>query len=147
MYEESKVYKCKEKKSGRSYCVKIEKFSELDDYYREKVLNRFRFIQNVDHPYSVRMIDAFKDHEAYYMVMERIFDSLSLRDYIKDKSEDGWLSEIEAATIARQLVVYIRCLRNLKIAHRDISPRSIILQFKNEKIACIKIMTYCSATV
>jgi len=100
---------------------------------------------NMDHPACVRVIEAFKDEKAYYMVMERVFDSKTLHKHIleMDEAGKGYFSEKEAASITNQLLGFVLHCRHHKYAHRDLNPNNILMyKNKNEDHYSIKIIGF-----
>lgn len=87
----------------------------------------------MNHPYIVKIHEAFETEENVYLVMDFVSGG-SLHSYLKEKPSRR-LEEEDAKRILKQILTALQYCHRKSIAHRDIKLENILLdQEKNIKI-------------
>ena len=148
-----KVYKCKNKKSGDIYAVKIInkiklKPKDVDLIRQEKII-----LNLIKHENIISLKDFFEDKQNIYFITE-YYEGGDLLSYLEEKQKIGEeISEKNSARIIRKIAQGIGYLNFFGIVHRDLKPENIMFQrpynFKSLKIidlgAC-KVLSYGQKT-
>ncbi len=118
------VYKAKCNLLNRFVAVKVLRPEFTND---EEFVKRFRIeaqsAASLSHPNIVSIYDVGREENVHYIVMEYI-DSLTLKEYIKNKTTLEWK---EAVNIAIQICSAIEHAHRKRIVHRDIKPHNILM--------------------
>uniref|UniRef100_A0A3B3DRN8 Protein kinase domain-containing protein n=1 Tax=Oryzias melastigma TaxID=30732 RepID=A0A3B3DRN8_ORYME len=119
-----KVAKCRNLKTNQEVAVKITKPSLRDSGFDE--LDALAEITKLDaDKYGlVKFIDRF-DYRRHICIVYELLDQ-SLFDFMKARKRRPLLIH-EIRTIARQLLISLKGLKEINIAHRDIKPDNIML--------------------
>ncbi|CAI5465125.1 unnamed protein product [Closterium sp. Yama58-4] len=135
---------CLERSSGNFYACKtiskkiIETPEEAEDVRREVM-----FLATLKgHPYIVTLKEALEDKSAIHLIME-LCPGGDLFERIKSRAQ---LTEPEAASILRQLLVALIHSHSLGILHRDVKPENILL-CSPASCSSIKLIDFGVATV
>ena len=133
-----KVYKCKNKKSGEFYAVKIInkiklKPTDLDLIHQEK-----NYLKLIKHENIISLKDFFEDKQNIYIITE-FYEGGDILSYLEEKTkENEKISEKNCARIIRKIAQGIHYLNCFGIIHRDIKPENIMFampyNFKTLKI-------------
>ena len=133
-----KVYKCKDKKNGDIYAVKIIdktklKPKDLDLIRQEKII-----LNLIKHENIISLKDYFEDKQNIYFVTD-FYEGGDLLNYMEEKQKMGEeISEKSSARIIRKIAQGISYLNFFGIVHRDLKPENIMFEkpynFKTLKI-------------
>ncbi len=91
----------------------------------ESVHRECEMLQNINHPYVVKMKDNFIEDHRFYLVLEHA-EGESLRKLV---NENGPLSNLETMELAVQLLGILAHLHTMSppVIHRDFTPENIII--------------------
>lgn len=114
----AECYKCKHKKSGKEYAVKIiNKAQDRHVYDEVEIMSKVS-----QHPNIVKLYDLFEDKERVYIVMEYLRGGELYDKIIKQKV----FSEKEASSVILQIANVLSYLHKNNIVHRDLKPSNIL---------------------
>lgn len=87
-------------------------------------------------PGVIKIIQYFhiKEHNGWYIVMERFEDHLDLFDHITNM---GQITEKDASNFMKQLITILVNCHKLGVCHRDIKDENIIIDISTKKIYLI----------
>lgn len=88
----------------------------------ERFIREARTTSRLNHPNIVRLFEAKKYKETYYLALEFV-DGNNLEALIQEK---GSLDEKKALQICRQVALALQAAHEQKIVHRDIKPENIL---------------------
>ena len=78
------VWKVTHENSKKVYCIKI---LNKRDIYEQKLINQINkeisIMYNVNHPYSVKLVNHFEDNEKLYLILELATNGIIKRTKIK----------------------------------------------------------------
>ena len=144
-----KVYKCKNKKSGEIYAVKIInkiilKPNDLALIKQEKII-----LNLIKHENIISLKDFFEDKQNIYFITD-FYEGGDLLSYMEEKQKSGEeISEKNSARIIRKIAQGISYLNFFGIIHRDLKPENIMFEkpcnFKTLKLIDLgvcKILSY-----
>ena len=115
------VWKVTHENSKKVYCVKI---LSKRDIFEQKLINQINkeisIMYNINHPYSVKLVNHFEDNEKLYLIMElapngNLYNLI--QNNIKEKVKNMALITIEI----------IKYLHSKNIVYRDIKPENLLL--------------------
>ena len=86
-------------------------------------------LSNTDHPHIVRHLDLLEDDINFYIISELVGGG-ELYDYILKVKR---LSEKQAASVIRQVLLALNYMHQRNIVHRDIKPENILIDEKPEQ--------------
>lgn len=117
------VYQARDTLLNRYVAIKLMK-EELskDDMGIERFLREAKMLGSLDHPNLVRIYDVGQNESTFFIVMEYV-EGLPLSQKIQDK---GFLSVLEAVSIAIQLCAGLAHAHEKEIIHRDLKPQNIL---------------------
>ena len=148
-----KVYKCKNKKSGDIYAVKIINKAKLKPKDVDLIRQEKIILNLIKHENIISLKDFFEDKQNIYLITE-FYEGGDLLSYLEEKQIMGEeISEKNSARIIRKIAQGIGYLNFFGIVHRDLKPENIMFQrpynFKTLKIidlgAC-KVLSYGQKT-
>lgn len=121
------VYLCKAVEScpvpiGKQVAVKVLRSSDADE--RRRFERESRYLQTLQHPGIVRVLDTGEDHERLYLVMPLI-DGKRLDDLVGPKLEK--LAEDKAIDWMVQALEALHVAHLAGILHRDVKPGNLML--------------------
>eukprot|EP01012_Entosiphon_sulcatum_P017949 TRINITY_DN226_c0_g1_i1.p1 TRINITY_DN226_c0_g1~~TRINITY_DN226_c0_g1_i1.p1 ORF type:complete len:495 (-),score=82.31 TRINITY_DN226_c0_g1_i1:8-1492(-) len=96
---------------------------------RRSAENEVKLMQTLDHPYIVKLVEAFNTPEKMYIIME-FADGGDLQGYVRDhKRRNGWkpLPEEQVLLWFVQLCLALDYLHNKRVLHRDLKTANIFL--------------------
>lgn len=118
------VYRAYSKRWAKDVAMKILAPSlATDPEYVERFFREANAMSSIDHPNIVKVLDAGKDQDRYFMVMEYVRGQ-TLGDLIFDK---GRLNLDEATRIARDIARGLEAAHSKGIIHRDIKPHNVLM--------------------
>jgi len=97
-----------------------------------KNLDRFKqeiaIMKMMDHPNIIKLFETFEDHRNIYLAMElcsggELFDRII---------EAGHFTEVQAATLMKQIVQAIFFMHENHVCHRDLKPENFLFQSKDK---------------
>lgn len=121
------VYLCKAVEScpvpiGKTVAVKVLRSSDADE--RRRFERESRYLQTLQHPGIVRVLDTGEDHERLYLVMPLI-EGKRLDDLVGPKLEK--LAEDKAIDWMVQALEALHVAHLAGILHRDVKPGNLML--------------------
>ena len=133
-----KVFKCKNKKTGDFYAVKIINKLKLPSKDLEFVHQEKNYLKLIKHENIISLKDFYEDRQNIYFITE-FYEGGDILMYLEEKSkENEKISEKNCARIIRKISQGIQYLNNFGIIHRDIKPENIMFakpyNFKTLKI-------------
>ena len=136
------VWKVTHENSKKVYCIKI---LNKNDIFEQKLINQINkeisIMYNVNHPYSVKLINHFEDNEKLYLIMELATNG-NLYNLIQNNKKEKTKNIDLIKKIIIQTIEIIKYLHSLNIIYRDIKPENILL----DKDYNIKLCDYGWAT-
>jgi eukaryotic-like serine/threonine-protein kinase len=125
------VYQAYHPTLERDVAVKVSKFGNLaTDDQQKRFLIEGRVVAKLRHPNIVSIHDVGMDEGTHYQVMDLIRGE-SLHSILKSSAE-GPLAE--ALEFTYKLTEAMEHAHNRSIVHRDIKPRNVIINMRNEPI-------------
>ncbi|XP_055495841.1 ribosomal protein S6 kinase alpha-5-like [Leucoraja erinacea] len=125
--------KCRHKRTGQEYCVKI--ISRRMELCTQRETAALKHLGA--HPNIVKLYEVYHDQMHTYLVMELLRGG-ELFEHIKNRKH---FNEAEASRIMSMLVSAIRFMHHCGIVHRDIKPENILFADQNVD-APIKIVDF-----
>ncbi len=117
------VYAAVDRRDNRALALKVLPRSlTLDDSYVRRFLREAALAERLDHPNVVRVLDAGRFDETYFIAMELV-DGQNLAEIV----DKGPLSVKQALGIARQVAAGLLALKEAGILHRDIKPENVLV--------------------
>ena len=119
------VLKVQHKTSKNYRAVKVlnkAKVKKYDD--PNNLLAEIEILKKIDHPNIMKIYEFYQDSKNYYIIMELI-KGKELFDYIVE--EENKFSEVEIASIMKQILGAVTYAHNNKIVHRDLKPENILV--------------------
>ena len=122
------VFLSEDRKSKVKYAFKIvvkQNPSLSSDNEKIWITQEKRILDQLHHPYIVRLMDCFETEELFCLIFElvtggELFDKLNIQGF-------GTFTELQAQTIFIPLVSTIHYLHSKNILHRDLKPENILL--------------------
>ncbi len=120
----STVYKARHPTTGRIVAVKVAGPEAVTNaVFRKRFEQEFVVASSLDHPHLVRALQAGREGDTPYIVMEFV-DGPSLGDCIE---RQGRLPEAEAVRIVTQIAEALHFAHGRRVVHRDVKPDNILL--------------------
>jgi serine/threonine protein kinase len=136
------VWKVTHENSQKVYCIKI---LNKRDIFEQKLINQINkeisIMYNVNHPYSVKLVNHFEDNEKLYLIMELATNG-NLYNLIQNNKKEKNTNLELIKKIIIQTIEIIKYLHSLNIIYRDIKPENLLL----DKDFNIKLCDYGWAT-
>ncbi|XP_078413060.1 ribosomal protein S6 kinase alpha-5-like isoform X1 [Cetorhinus maximus] len=130
--------KCRHKRTGQEYCVKI--VSRRMETCTQREIAALKVLGA--HPNIVKLCEVYHDQLHTYMVTE-LLKGGELLEHIKKRKH---FSESETSRIMGMLVSAVRYMHDCGIVHRDLKPENILFADQNDG-AIIKIIDFGFARV
>ena len=136
------VWKVTHENSKKVYCIKI---LNKNDIFEQKLINQINkeisIMYNVNHPYSVKLVNHFEDNEKLYLIMELATNG-NLYNLIQNNKKEKVKNIDLIKKLIIQTIEIIKYLHSLNIIYRDIKPENLLL----DKEYNIKLCDYGWAT-
>ena len=121
-----KVSKCKNKKTGEYYAVKIINKIKLKQNDLELIRQEKNILKLIKHENIIELKDFFEDKQYIYFITE-FYEGGDLLTYLEEKQKIGeQISEKTCAKIIRKIAQGIQYLNLFGIVHRDLKPENIM---------------------
>ena len=136
------VWKVIHENSNKEYCIKILNKKEI---FEEKLINQINkeisIMYNINHPYSIKLVNHFEDNEKLYLIME-LASNGNLYTLIETSNRGKSLDFTLLKKLIIQTIEIIKYLHSKNIIYRDIKPENLLLDKDNN----IKLCDYGWAT-
>ena len=118
------VYRARERRTGHVFALKIMEKSYISKHKMEnRVQNEIRIQSELSNKGIVKLYRHFEDADYIYMVLE-LCEGGNLYKYLKTH---GFLSEMEARSVIRQLLLALEYMHGLGVVHRDLKLSNVLL--------------------
>ncbi|TPX69660.1 hypothetical protein SpCBS45565_g02323 [Spizellomyces sp. 'palustris'] len=113
------------KTTGEKYAIKIiDKRRIVFNVQAEEALKReAKVLKSIDHPYIVRLHEAFQLGHLSYLVMDFVSGG-DLSNYVSGRDV---LREEEVRRLFRQVVEAVQYIHSFGIVHRDLKPENVLV--------------------
>jgi serine/threonine protein kinase len=123
------VYRAQDERSGAIVAVKVlHQHLAADPTYVRRLEREARIARSIDSPNVVRVLEAGRDGDSYYLAMEYV-PGQTLAQIIEKR---GQLPVEEAVRIAASIAAGLAAAHAKGIVHRDISPQNVIIMPSGE---------------
>ena len=130
------VWKVTHENSKKDYCIKI---MNKRDIFEQKLINQINkeisIMYNVNHPYSIKLVNHFEDNDKLYLIMELAVNG-NLYNLIQNNKKDKVKNIDLIKRIIIQTIEIIKYLHSKNIIYRDIKPENILLDKDNNIKLC-----------
>ncbi|MCC7437224.1 MAG: serine/threonine protein kinase [Armatimonadetes bacterium] len=120
----SQVYRTRRVDDGLIVALKAIRMEDVDTDYERRLRREPEVQQGAGHQNIVGMLDWFREHDTFYVVMEYVAGR-SLAQVIY--KESGPLPFQKASEYIRQALAGLAHLHSLGIIHRDIKPSNLLV--------------------
>ena len=121
------VWKVTHENSQKVYCVKI---LSKRDIFEQKLINQINkeisIMYNINHPYSIKLVNHFEDNEKLYLIME-LAPNGNLYNLIQNNKKEKVKNMILIKKLIVQSIEIIKYLHSKNIVYRDIKPENLLL--------------------
>ncbi len=121
------VWKVTHENSKKVYCVKI---LSKRDIFEQKLINQINkeisIMYNINHPYSVKLVNHFEDNEKLYLIME-LAPNGNLYNLIQNNIKEKVKNMVLIKKLIVQSIEIIKYLHSKNIVYRDIKPENLLL--------------------
>lgn len=121
------VWKVTHENSKKVYCVKI---LSKRDIFEQKLINQINkeisIMYNINHPYSVKLVNHFEDNEKLYLIME-LAPNGNLYNLIQKNIKEKVKNMVLIKKLIVQSIEIIKYLHSKNIVYRDIKPENLLL--------------------
>ncbi|MBI3180064.1 MAG: protein kinase [Deltaproteobacteria bacterium] len=117
------VYAAQSPNTERPAALKVlPRSMTIDEVFVQRFMREGRLASRVDHPNVVRVYDAGREDETYFIAMELVEGKT-----VAQIRDEGPIDLHRALAITRQVGSALEALRVAGIIHRDIKPENIIV--------------------
>jgi calcium-dependent protein kinase len=113
--------------TGASRAIKA--ISKTTPALVEQFRQEIALMKALDHPSIVKLHETFEDPKYLYLVMD-LCEGGELYDAVRD--HDLGFSEVDAATLMRQILRGVCYMHERAICHRDLKPENFMFQSKGD---------------
>lgn len=115
---------CREKSSGKLFCVKILDRNRIRFLkQREHIINERTIMFSVNHPFIVKLFCTFKSPGCLFFLMEFVAGG-ELFNYIRAEEQ---FSNETTKLVAAEIILALQYLHNQDIIYRDIKPENLLV--------------------
>ena len=121
------VWKVTHENSKKVYCVKI--LSKRDIFEQKLIIQinkEISIMYNINHPYSVKLVNHFEDNEKLYLIME-LAPNGNLYNLIQNNIKEKVKNMVLIKKLIVQSIEIIKYLHSKNIVYRDIKPENLLL--------------------
>lgn len=112
------------KSNSKPYAMKVLKKSEMENEKDiARLFNEKEIIQNIDHPFIVKLYYTFQTKEKAYFIL----DLLNGGDIYTHITKFGRFKESRARFYAAEIILALEELHNNGVVYRDLKPQNIII--------------------
>lgn len=124
------VKKCKLKRTGETFAMKVINRKQMDKGLELAMKDEISILNGLNYPHIIRLFDTFATVNSYYLVTEYL-DGGELFDRIVDKSV---YTEKEARDVCSIIFGAIAHCHKHRITHRDLKPENLLLRDKQNDL-------------
>jgi calcium-dependent protein kinase len=110
---------CRKNNSEVKVAIKTIKKDKKPDNHEE-----LDNLKKLDHPYIVKLLEAFEDDEALHLVMECCSDG----DLFEKVNSNKRLTESQSKALIKKILLAVNYLHMNSIVHRDLKPENFLFQ-------------------
>ncbi|MES1919634.1 hypothetical protein MHBO_001430 [Bonamia ostreae] len=125
------IIKVRRVEDDEIYCIKIQKIQN-----RKYIEKEITILKQIDHPFIIKMKNAFIENENIYVVLEYC-ENGNLKNYLNN------VKTSQTKLHLKQLMSSIYYLHSKCVVHRDLKPENILVTANNE----IKLADFDSSTI
>lgn len=116
------------KKNDQVYALKIMQKAQVVSFKQTvNVLNEKNLLSMCDHPFILKLHQAFKDQDNLYLLME-IVQGGELFAYLhRSEREREYISEKQATFFASNVLLALEYLHDRDIVYRDLKPENLLI--------------------
>ncbi|KAI8914349.1 kinase-like domain-containing protein [Gorgonomyces haynaldii] len=119
-----RVHLVKYKPTGKHYAMKVLRKSEIIKLRQvEHTINEKNILEQLDHPFLVKMLGTFQDSNNLYLVLEYVQGG-ELFSYLR---KSGRFANHVARFYAAEVVLAFEYLHEQDIIYRDLKPENLLL--------------------
>ncbi len=130
-----KTYLALDQKSGKQVVVKLLCLKSVNEWKAVELFEReARTLKNINHPFIPDYLDYFtrnKNGDTEYYLVQEYIEGDNLAGQVKDGRRFTEEQVFEIAEKLLSILAYLQALRP-PVVHRDINPKNIIVDHKNE---------------
>jgi calcium-dependent protein kinase len=135
------VCKAVHKKTGELRAIKFISRKKVKTQTESELLSEIDILKHLDHPNIMKIFEFSANVKGYYIVSEYLPGG-ELFDVIAKRKQ---FSEVDAASIMRQLIGAISYCHSKHVMHRDLKPENILIDAIEGDMIYVKIVDFGNA--
>lgn len=135
------VYSARNKKTGKTLVIKKIPKAKTKRELVDREINVLNYLKPYCHQYILCYEDSFEDEDNTYLITEYLGDFVPLTNLIEKVNKT--LSATRLLKIVANLILGLRSIHKLKVAHRDIKPDNILVSTTGSEIKYIDFGLAC----
>lgn len=134
------VRECTHRATGCTFAVKSVDKSKVGhlEYLQREVL----MLSKIKHENIIKMEDCYEDETHVHIITEMCTGGELYDKIIGNVTQEGCLSEREAARIIKQLLNAVSYLHKCNCIHRDIKPENILFESSSHECSSIRLIDF-----